>query len=110
MEAASGLRILEDVGSKIHTLKHVKVHGKLLFADENRAIIGSINLAPGSFDSRRELVIETTKSHLIKQIHDTLRADWTISKPMDLSDRGLLQELKKRDPEVRQDLGLARSK
>jgi cardiolipin synthase A/B len=107
-EAASGLRILEDVGSKIHTLKHVKVHGKLLFADESRAIIGSINLAPGSFDSRRELAIETTKGHLMEKIHDILRADWTMSKPMDLSDRGLLEELKNRDPEVREDLGLAR--
>jgi hypothetical protein len=27
---------------------------------------------------------------------------------MDLSDRGLLEELEKRDPEVREDLGLAR--
>jgi cardiolipin synthase A/B len=109
-EAASGLRILEDVGAKIHTLKHVKVHGKLLFADGNRAIIGSINLAPGSFDSRRELAIETTTDHLLKRIHDILRADWKISKPMDLSDQGLLEELTKRDPEVREDLGLAREK
>lgn len=107
-EAASGLRILEDVGAKVHTLKHVKVHGKLLFADEDRAIIGSINLAPGSFDSRRELAIETTKGHLMEQIHDILRADWTMSRSMDLSDEGLLEELKKRDPQVREDLGLAR--
>jgi phosphatidylserine/phosphatidylglycerophosphate/cardiolipin synthase-like enzyme len=106
-EAASGLRILEDVGAKIHTLKHLKVHGKLLFADGNRAIIGSINLAPGSFDSRRELAIETTTGHLMERIHNILRADWTISKPMDLSDRGLLEELKKGDPEVRENLGLA---
>jgi cardiolipin synthase len=107
-EAASGLRILEDVGAKIHTLRHLKVHGKLLFADGNRAIIGSINLAPGSFDSRRELAIETTASHLMKRIHDILRADWAISKPMDLSDQGLLEELKEGDPKVRENLGLAR--
>jgi phosphatidylserine/phosphatidylglycerophosphate/cardiolipin synthase-like enzyme len=106
-EAASGLRILEDVGAKIHTLKHIKLHGKLLFSDENRAIIGSINLAPGSFDSRRELAIETTKKHLMEQIHDILRADWAISRPMDLSDKGLLAELEHCDPEVREDLGLA---
>lgn len=106
-EAASGLRILQDVGAKVHTLKHVKVHGKLLFADAERAIIGSINLSPGSFDSRRELAIETTAGHLMDRIHDILRADWAVSKPMDLSDRGLLEELKKRDPKVREDLGLA---
>ena len=106
-EAASGLRILEDVGAKIHTLKHLKVHGKLLFSDETRSIIGSINLAPGSFDGRRELAIETSKSHLMEKIHGILRADWNLSKPMDLSDEGLLKELESRDPEVREDLGLA---
>jgi cardiolipin synthase A/B len=106
-EAASGLRILEDVGAKVHTLRHVKVHGKLLFADGDRAIIGSINLAPGSFDSRRELAIETTAGHLMDRIHEILRADCALSKPMDLTDHGLLDELKKRDPQVREDLGLA---
>jgi hypothetical protein len=53
------------------------------------------------------LAIETTKGHLMEQIHNVLHADWMISKPMDLSDQGLLKELKKRDPEVREDLGLA---
>ena len=38
--------------------KHIKLHAKLILADDARAIIGSINLAPGSFDSRRELAIE----------------------------------------------------
>lgn len=55
MEGVSGLRTLADVGVKIHKLKHIKLHAKLLFADRSRAIIGSINLALGSFDSRREL-------------------------------------------------------
>jgi phosphatidylserine/phosphatidylglycerophosphate/cardiolipin synthase-like enzyme len=106
-EAVSGLRILEDVGAKIHTLKHIKLHGKLLFSDESRAIIGSINLAPGSFDSRRELAIEITKKHLMKKIGEVLTADWATSEPMDLSDKGLLTELEGYDPAVREDLGLA---
>ena len=53
MEGVSGLRVFEDIGIKIHKMKHVHLHAKLLFADDARAIIGSINLAPGSFDSRR---------------------------------------------------------
>ncbi|MGH9595887.1 MAG: hypothetical protein ACRD3K_03725 [Edaphobacter sp.] len=32
-------------------------HAKQLLADDARAIIGSTNLAPGSFDSRREPAI-----------------------------------------------------
>src|ERR1700751_4133314 len=55
VEGVGGLRILDDVGIKIHKLKGLKLHGKMLLADGTAAIVGSINLAPGSFDSRREL-------------------------------------------------------
>lgn len=106
-EAASGLRILADVGARIHTLKHIKLHGKLLYSDNARAIIGSINLAPGSFDSRRELAIETTKKHILSKLHDLLHQDWHASRPMDLSDDGLLSECKLHDLEVRESLGVA---
>ena len=58
VEGVGGLRIMHDVGIKIHKLKHLKLHAKMLLADGKRAIVGSINLAPGSFDSRRELAIE----------------------------------------------------
>ncbi len=106
IEGVSGLRILQDLGVKIHKLKHIKLHAKLLFADNARAIIGSINLAPGSFDSRRELAIEVDDEHIIKRIHQTLQHDWENSKPMDLSDAGLLAELKEYDPNVVEDLAL----
>ena len=55
IEGVGGLRILQDVGVKLHTLKHLKLHAKMLLADSKRTIVGSINLAPGSFDARREL-------------------------------------------------------
>ena len=55
IEGVGGLRILQDVGVKVHTLKHLKLHAKMLLADSKRTIVGSINLAPGSFDARREL-------------------------------------------------------
>jgi len=105
-EGVSGLRILEDVGAKIHKLKHVKLHAKLLFADGERAIVGSINIAPGSFDSRRELAIEVRDEQVTSRIHDVLRKDWENSKPLDLSDEGLLRELEKHDPNLTEDLGL----
>ena len=58
IEGVGGLRIVQDVGAKVHRMKKLRLHAKLLLADHERAIIGSINLAPGSFDSRRELAIE----------------------------------------------------
>ena len=106
IEGVGGLRILQDIGVKIHKLTHLKLHGKLIFADECRAIIGSINLAPGSFDSRRELAIQVQDEHVAKRIHKILRHDWENSHPMDLSDKGLLAELEKNDPNVREDLAI----
>ena len=43
---------MNDVGIKVHKIKHLKFHGKMLLADDARAIVGSIDLAPGSFDRR----------------------------------------------------------
>ncbi len=105
-EGVSGLRILQDVGVKIHKLRHVKLHAKLLLADGNRAIIGSINLSPGSFDSRRELAIEVKDDRVVNRIDKVVRHDWENSKALDLSDEGLLKELKESDPNVVEDLAL----
>jgi len=110
VEGVSGLRILQDVGVKIRKLKPLKLHAKLLFADEERAIIGSINLAPGSFDSRRELAIEVDDKDIVHRLHKTLQHDWENSHPLDLSDKGLIEELEQYDPEVREDLAINKEK
>ena len=97
IEGVGGLRILQDVGVKVHTLKHLKLHAKMLLADSKRAIIGSINLAPGSFDARRELAIETDYHHAVKRLEHTARHDWDLSHELDLSDAALLKDLNKRE-------------
>jgi len=109
-EGVSGLRSLQDVGVKIHKLKHIKLHAKLLMADDNLAIVGSVNLAPGSFDSRRELAIQVSDEHITLRIHKTLQEDWAHSDSLDLSDEGLFAELKKDDPNVREDLAIKAGK
>jgi cardiolipin synthase A/B len=106
IEGVSGLRVLQDIGVKIHKLKHIKLHAKLIFADDCRAIIGSINLAPGSFDSRRELAIEVCDEPIAKRLGKVLHDDWDNSHLLDLSDAGLLKELKDKDPNVKEDLAL----
>lgn len=106
VEGVSGLRSLDDLGVKIHKLKHIKLHAKLLFADDKRAIVGSINLTPGSFDTRRELAIEARDEEIIHRIKKTLKHDWKHSHKMDLSDEGLIKELEGEDPDVREHLGL----
>jgi phosphatidylserine/phosphatidylglycerophosphate/cardiolipin synthase-like enzyme len=110
IEGVSGLRSLADLGIKIQKLRKIKLHAKLLLADESVAIVGSINLAPGSFDSRRELAIEVRDEHITHRIHQTLKEDWANSHPLDLSDEGLIAQLKKRDPNVAEDLGITAGK
>jgi phosphatidylserine/phosphatidylglycerophosphate/cardiolipin synthase-like enzyme len=96
VEGVGGLRIMDDVGIKIHKLKGLKLHGKMLLADGVRAIIGSINLAPGSFDDRRELAIEVYDEDIVERLHKVAKHDWENSHPLDLSDEGLFADLEDR--------------
>jgi len=96
IEGVGGLRVMDDVGIKARKMKHLKLHGKMLLADGLRAIVGSINLAPGSFDSRRELAIEVRDDEVVERLHKVVRHDWKHSHPLDLSDAGLLADLEDR--------------
>jgi phosphatidylserine/phosphatidylglycerophosphate/cardiolipin synthase-like enzyme len=69
-----------------------------------KAIVGSINLTPGSFDSRRELAIEVHEDDVVDRLHDIVHQDWENSRPLDLSDEGLLADL--HDDQEAQNLGL----
>ena len=97
VEGVGGLRIMHDVGAKVHTLKGLKLHAKMIVADHKRAVVGSINLAPGSFDARRELAIETDAHHVVSRLSEVAQRDWDNSKKIDLSDEGLLADLEKRN-------------
>src|SRR5271154_604811 len=105
-EGVGGLRTMDDVGIKVHKLKHLKLHAKMLLIDERRVIVGSINLAPGSFDSRRELAIETHDAGVVKRMTKIVHYDWKHSHRMDLTDEGLAEELKRHNIESAQELAL----
>jgi cardiolipin synthase A/B len=107
VEGIGGLRIMHDVGAKVHQLKGLKLHGKMLLADEERAIVGSINLSPGSFDARRELAIETDAGHVVKRLVHTSHHDWEHSHPIDLSDAGLRADLEKHGAKGEDKLAIA---
>jgi cardiolipin synthase A/B len=99
IEGVGGLRIMCDVGAKVHKLKGMRLHGKMMLADGERAIVGSINLAPGSFDARRELAIEVTDKNVVGPLERVAKHDWEHSEALDLTDEGLLADLKKRGKE-----------
>jgi phosphatidylserine/phosphatidylglycerophosphate/cardiolipin synthase-like enzyme len=92
-EGVSGLRIVHDVGAKVRALKNLKLHGKIMIADDKRAIVGSINLSPGSFDDRRELAVETSCDHVVRRLVETAEHDWNHSRKLPLSDAAVLAEL-----------------
>ena len=94
-EGVSGLRIVHDVGAKVRTLKDLKLHGKIMIADDERAIVGSINLSPGSFDDRRELAVETSSEHVVRRLVETAKHDWKHSRKLPLSDEAILADLEK---------------
>ena len=86
---------MDDVGIKIHKLTLLRLHGKMLLADDCRAIVGSINLSPGSFDHRRELAIEVHDNEVIERLKKISHHDWKHSHPLDLTDQGLLDDMDK---------------
>jgi len=96
VEGVGGLRIMDDVGIKVHKLKQLKLHGKVLLADGAAAIVGSINFAAGSLDGRRELAIEVHDEDVVERLHKVVHHDWEHSHPLDLSDEGLLADLEDR--------------
>jgi phosphatidylserine/phosphatidylglycerophosphate/cardiolipin synthase-like enzyme len=65
----------------------------MILADHERAVVGSINFSPGSFDHRRELAIEVTDHEITKRLNEVAHHDWKHSAPMDLSDAGLIADL-----------------
>ena len=72
----SSLRILERFGVKVHRQKHPKLHAKLLIADGERALIGSMNIDRSAFDLRRELGIVVDDPPILKRLVDVFDRDW----------------------------------
>jgi len=85
VEGRGDLRIMQDVGIGVHKIRHLKLHAKTLLADKSRAIVGSINLSPGSFDKRRELAIRLKDHDVVNRLFKIVHEDWESSHPIDLN-------------------------
>jgi phosphatidylserine/phosphatidylglycerophosphate/cardiolipin synthase-like enzyme len=67
---------LTHAGVKIHFNKQYIIHAKVMIIDEQRALLGSINLTESSLNDNRELSIMTTDVNVIKKLMTTLMEDW----------------------------------
>src|SRR5262245_19209849 len=72
----SSLRIFGRFGIKVHRQKHPKLHAKLIIADDERALIGSMNIDRSAFDLRRELGIVVDDGPILKRLGKIYDEDW----------------------------------
>jgi cardiolipin synthase len=95
VEGIGDLRIMRDVGIGIRKMKHLKLHAKVLLADNSRAVIGSINLTSSSFDERRELAIHLEDPDVVSRLVQVVHDDWQNSHALDLSDSAVVSDLER---------------
>jgi phosphatidylserine/phosphatidylglycerophosphate/cardiolipin synthase-like enzyme len=72
----ASLRILERTDVKVRRQKHLKVHAKLLLADGESALLGSMNLDRSAFDLRRELGVVVETGSVVERLGELFEHDW----------------------------------
>jgi cardiolipin synthase len=79
LDTFASLRTLRRFGVKVHKQKNLRVHAKLLIADDERALLGSMNIDRSAFDLRRELGITITDPVVLARLKAVFESDWQTS-------------------------------
>jgi phosphatidylserine/phosphatidylglycerophosphate/cardiolipin synthase-like enzyme len=79
LDTFASLRTLRRFGVKVHKQKNLRVHAKLLVVDDERALIGSMNIDRSAFDLRRELGILVSDPPTVVRLTQIFAADWELS-------------------------------
>ncbi len=67
---------LRAAGGQVALLVDPLVHAKVIVADEQQALIGSINLTYSSMDLNREMGVLTEDAGVLQRLLATLQTDW----------------------------------
>ena len=86
LDTFASLRLLDRAGVKVRRQKHLKLHAKLLIADDKRALVGSMNIDRSAFDLRRGLGVITHEPAVLKTLRKTFEHDWHEAKPYEAPD------------------------
>ena len=86
LDTFSSLRVLKRFGVKVHKQKNLRLHAKLLIADQTRALIGSMNIDRSAFDLRRELGTTVEDEAILKRLMEVFDSDWELSHSYDPPD------------------------
>lgn len=79
LDTFASLRTLRRFGAKVHKQKNLRVHAKLLIVDDERALVGSMNIDRSAFDLRRELGITVTDPAVVARLKAVFQEDWELS-------------------------------
>ena len=79
LDTFASLRTLRRFGVKVHKQKNLRVHAKLLIADNEHALLGSMNIDRSAFDMRRELGITITDPEIVMRLKQVFDSDWDLS-------------------------------
>lgn len=79
LDTFASLRTLRRFGAKVHKQKNLRVHAKLLIVDDERALVGSMNIDRSAFDLRRELGITVTDPAVVERLTSVFASDWELS-------------------------------
>ncbi|HTU54151.1 MAG TPA: phospholipase D-like domain-containing protein [Acetobacteraceae bacterium] len=86
LDTFSALRILDRLAVRVHKQKNLRLHAKLLIADEKRALVGSMNIDRSAFDLRRELGLVVSDPTSVKRLRTVFADDWESSRHYDAPD------------------------
>lgn len=79
LDTFASLRTLRRFGVKVHKQKNLRVHAKLVICDNERALVGSMNIDRSAFDLRRELGIATSDPAVVGRLKEVFDFDWELS-------------------------------
>jgi phosphatidylserine/phosphatidylglycerophosphate/cardiolipin synthase-like enzyme len=79
LDTFASLRVADRAGAHVHKQQTLRLHAKLLIADGDRALVGSMNIDRSAFDLRRELGAIVTAPSAVARLRQQFEADWAAS-------------------------------
>ena len=79
-------RILARAGVHLKRQRDLKLHAKIIIADDERVFVGSMNIDRDAYDLRRELGISLEDKRTVALFKGVFDADWKASKDWEAPD------------------------
>lgn len=76
LDTFASLRTLRRFGVKVRKQKNLRVHAKLLLVDDERVLVGSMNIDRSAFDLRRELGVIIDDPAVVGRLGEVFSTDW----------------------------------